>query len=68
MKKKKTLKEIRREQRYTLQAVADATGIPLSTYTAYEGGYRTPRVDAAVKIAEFFKVKVEDIDFMVKKK
>lgn len=66
--KKKTLKEIRREQRYTLQAVAEKTGIPLSTYTAYEGGYRTPRVDAAIKIAKFFGVKVEDIEFKQNKK
>lgn len=67
-KAKKTLKELRKQNRYTIKEVAEKTGIAFSTYTSYEMGYRMPRVDNAQKLAEFYGCKVDDIDFSETKK
>lgn len=62
-KEKKTLKELRKEIRFTQKEVSDGSGVPFSTYVAYELGYRNPSLPAAQKLARFFKCKVEDINF-----
>lgn len=62
-KEKKTLRQLRKEIRYTQREVSDGAGVPFSTYVAYEMGYRKPSLEKAKKLAAFFKCKVEDIDF-----
>lgn len=64
-KEKKTLKQLRKEIRYTQREVSDGSGVPFSTYVAYELGYRKPSLAAAQKLADFFKCRVEDIDFII---
>ena len=63
-----TMKELRKQQRYTVNDVVTGTGIPFSTITAYDNEYRSPSLQNAKKIAEFFGVPVEDIEFKVKGK
>lgn len=63
MPEQKTLRELRKEIRYTQHEVSDGSGIPFSTYVAYEMGYRKPKIENAVKLAAFFKCNVEDIKF-----
>lgn len=65
MKAKKTLKELRKENRYTQREVCEGSGLAFSTYTAYELGYRKPSLVNAEKLAKFFKCKVEDIQFVL---
>ena len=65
-KEKKTLKQLRKEIRYTQKEVSDGSGVKFSTYVAYELGYRKPSLEAAKKLADFFKCRVEDIEFLVK--
>ena len=62
-KTKKTLKELRKEIRYTQKEVSEGSGIPFSSYVAYELGNRKPSLYAASKIAAFYKCAVDDIDF-----
>lgn len=62
-KEKKTLKQLRKEIRYTQREVSEGSGVPFSTYVAYELGYRKPSLKNAEKLANFFKCKVEDISF-----
>lgn len=66
-KEKKTLKQLRKEIRYTQREVSEKSGIPFSTYVAYEMGYRKPSLDKAQKLANFYKCKVEEIDFTAEK-
>lgn len=67
MKQKKTLQDLRQLNRYTQVEVAEKTGMPFSTLVAYELGYRKVPVDRALALAEFYGVKVEDIEFSIKK-
>ena len=60
-KEKKTLKQLRKEIRYTQREVSEGTGIPFSTYVAYELGYRKPSLKNAKKLAAFFKCDINDI-------
>ena len=64
-KEKKTLRQLRKEIRYTQREVSDGSGVPFGTYVAYELGYRKPSLRSAQKLAEFFKCKVEDINFVI---
>ena len=63
-KEKKTLRQLRKEIRYTQREVSEGSGVPFSTYVAYEMGYRKPSLQSAQKLAAFFKCKVEDINFV----
>lgn len=65
-KEKKTLKQLRKEIRYTQREVSEGSGVAFSTYVAYELGYRQPSLNNANKLAEFFKCKVGDIEFISK--
>lgn len=58
-----TLKEHRKSYRYTQKEVSQGSGVPFSTYVAYELGYRKPSLKAAQKLADFYKCKVEEIKF-----
>ena len=64
-KEKKTLKELRKEIRYTLKEVSEGSGIPFSSYVAYELGNRKPSLKAAEKLAKFYKRRVDEIEFNV---
>ena len=66
-KEKKTLRQLRKENRYTINEVSEGSGVPFSSYTAYELGYRKTSLEAATKLADFYKCSIEDIDFDVKK-
>lgn len=50
------LKKIRKENKYTIQAVTDGTNIPIRTYQNYEYGKREISVDALQKLADFYGV------------
>ena len=63
-----TMKELRKQHRYTVNDVVEGTGIPFSTITAYDNEYRSPSLENAKKIAGFFGVTVEEIEFKVKGK
>lgn len=62
-REKKTLKQLRKEIRHTQREVSEKSGVPFSTYVAYEMGYRAPSLAAAEKLAAFYKCRVEDIIF-----
>ena len=64
---RKTLKQLRNENRYTLREVSDKSGVAFSTYVSYELGYRRPSLGNAQKLADFYKCKVDDINFEVAK-
>lgn len=61
VKEKKTLAELRSEQRYTLKQVAEGTGIPFGSIVAYNYGSRKIPLQNAKKIADFFGISVEEI-------
>ena len=66
-KEKKTLKQLRKEIRYLQREVSNESGVKFSTYVAYELGYRRPSLKHAQMLADFYRCKVEDIDFITKK-
>ena len=45
----------------TIAEVSQACGISASALSMYESGERIPRDEIKIKLARFFKVKVEDI-------
>lgn len=56
---------IRKLQNITQEDLAQAVGVTRQTIIAIEGGNYTPSVFLSLKIARFFKKKVEDI-FQIK--
>lgn len=60
---KKTLNELREEQRYTIKALAEGAGIPYGSCVGYVYRTRTPKVEYAKMLADFLGVDVNDIDF-----
>ena len=60
---KKKLVSLRIEQGLTQTEAAQAMGIPQNVLSMYESGARKPRIDNAQKIADFYGVPVEQIDF-----
>lgn len=52
---------IRKLQNITQEDLAQAVGVTRQTIIAIEGGNYTPSVFLSLKIARFFKKKVEDI-------
>lgn len=59
---KKSLRDLRIENRYTQRAISENLGIPFSTYVAYELGYRKPSLAAVSAAAKFYGVKMESIE------
>lgn len=57
----KTPRELRQENRYTLKQVAEGTGIPFGSYVGYDYGTRRLTLDAAKKLADFYKISSDDI-------
>ena len=63
MKRRVRLIELRSNKRLLQRQVAEACGITTSYYGMIELGTRTPTLEIAMKIAEFFETTVEDIFF-----
>lgn len=59
----KKLAELRHERNLTQRQLAEIIGVKPSTIAMYETGERTPSLESAKKLAEFFKVPVEEIQF-----
>lgn len=56
-----SLKEIRTARAVTQESLAEAVGVSRQTIISIEKGKYTPSVALAIRIAKFFKVRVEDI-------
>ena len=59
----KTLAIIRQENMKSRQQVAKAVGLSLSGYANIELGNRSPSFKVAKKLANYFKVPIESINF-----
>lgn len=57
------LRELRRRKGVTQTEVAQALGVPVSTYNAYETGQNVPRDKMKIAIAEYFGKSVGYIFF-----
>ncbi|CAK1233826.1 helix-turn-helix domain-containing protein [Fructobacillus fructosus] len=55
------LKELRKEKGYTLNDIAQATGITRGTFNNYENGKTEPKLATWQKLADFFNV---DVDYL----
>lgn len=60
---KKTLTELRVENKMTQRELAEAIGISTSSVGMYEIGERIPPLKTAIRIAKFFNTQVENISF-----
>lgn len=45
------------------QQVADEVGVSLSAILMYENGHRIPKDEIKIRLAEYYKVSVEDLFF-----
>ena len=61
--KTKTLAELRVEKNISQRSLAEAIGTAPSSIGMYETGLRTPPLEKARKIAKFFGVLVDEIEF-----
>ena len=64
----KTLSELRKEKNMTQKELAKALKIIESAIAMYEIGERTPSLKKAKRIADFFGVPIESIDFFCRKR
>lgn len=55
------LKQLRENNGYTQQQVADALNIERSTYTYYETGKTTPDINTIAKLSKIFKVSYSEL-------
>lgn len=60
----KALVEYRKERGLTQVQLAERLGVSQATIAMYETGTRTPTLRAAKRIADFFNVRIDDIDFL----
>ncbi|MFJ6964367.1 MAG: helix-turn-helix domain-containing protein [Limosilactobacillus fermentum] len=63
----KRIKELRKEKGVTLKTLSDAVGIAVSTLSGYEKevgekGYRNPKIENWIKLADYFKVPVDYLE------
>jgi putative transcriptional regulator len=63
MSQKKTVRQLREERGLSREALAVAVNTTFSTVVRIELRKHNPRLDLAFRIAEFFGVPVEDIDW-----
>ncbi|MBI3231632.1 MAG: helix-turn-helix transcriptional regulator [Candidatus Doudnabacteria bacterium] len=59
------IKKFREQQKLTQENLADVIGVSRQTIIAIEKGNYEPSLGLAIKLAKFFKVRVEEL-FMVK--
>ncbi|WP_368490735.1 helix-turn-helix transcriptional regulator [Clostridium sp. BJN0013] len=62
--KKYSLKELRVKKNKTQKEISKAIEINRATYSHYENGLRIPKIDIAGKLASYFGVMVENINFL----
>lgn len=55
------IRECRKRKGLSRKEVAKKIGIPYTTYTNYETGYRVPRIDTVQKIARALDVSVDEL-------
>lgn len=55
------LKELQRKSNKTIKETAEELNIPFSTYNNYLIGYREPNIETIIKIANYFKVSVDEL-------
>ncbi|AGZ41790.1 XRE family transcriptional regulator [Actinoplanes friuliensis DSM 7358] len=55
------LRELRRRRGSTLTALAESTGIPISTLSRLESGQRRPALDLLLPLAKAFQVPLDDL-------
>ena len=58
---KNRLEEIRKQRGIKQEALADAMGVSRQTISSLENGRYNPSIFLAFRLADFFKVKIEDI-------
>lgn len=63
---KYTLKQLRNKKNETQEQTAKSLGINRAIYSHYENGIRLPRINVAIKMADHFNVKIDDIIFLTK--
>lgn len=59
------IQELRQERQITQQELADALAVTRATVVALEKGSYNPSLELAFRVAQYFKLKIEDI-FTVK--
>lgn len=55
------LKNLRIEKGYSLQQVADGTGLPKTSLFHWESGERQPAADVLPKLAEFYRISIDEL-------
>lgn len=63
MDDRKTLADLRRENRISQRELAKKLNMSSGAIAMYESGKRIPPLVKAIKIAELFNIPVENIDF-----
>ena len=66
----KNLKFLREKKRIDQQDIADTLNIPRSTYSCWENGLRTPKIEQIQAIANYFNVDIDIIsrDYSIEEK
>lgn len=57
----KNLKYLRESKKIEQQRIADDLNIPRSTYSCWEAGIRTPKVEQIQQVADYFNVNIDII-------
>jgi transcriptional regulator with XRE-family HTH domain len=55
------LYELRTKNRITQEGMADVIGVDYTTYSGYESGKTALKFHQAIKIAEFFKISLDEL-------
>lgn len=58
---KNKLKELRKQEKYTLKYVSSELGISLSALSMYEGNACEPSIDVLCRLADFYGVSIDYI-------
>lgn len=64
---KNRLKEERNERDLTQKQIADMLKITRTAYTAYETGQNIPPIEILVKLADFYKISLDELIGRIKK-
>lgn len=55
------IKELREQKNFTQKMVEELTGIDRTTISAYEKGKRVPSIDNACKLADLYRVSLDEL-------
>ncbi len=61
MNMNESLHQHRVSRHLTRQEIADLLEISVRTYQTYETGTREPRIEALIKIADFYNISMDDL-------